>query len=126
MLLVDTYLNKSNIAGIGLFAGQDIIKGTIIWRLNPLIDISFKTLDSLNLSSQTREQFESFTYYDKNNDCYILCGDNARFWNHSDSPNCDEPNGNGPSDITTANRDIKIGEELTIDYRLIHTGDLGF
>ncbi len=39
MLLIKTKLDLSKIHGIGLFAGEDIPKGTIIWRFNSLIDI---------------------------------------------------------------------------------------
>lgn len=43
----------------------------------------------------------------------VLCGDNARFMNHSFEPNCDDDGG----EFTTAARDIEAGEELTCDYR---------
>lgn len=43
----------------------------------------------------------------------VLCGDNARFMNHSFEPNCDDRTG-----VTFALRDILAGEELTCDYRV--------
>jgi hypothetical protein len=127
MLLVKTYVSVSDIAGVGLFAGEDLPKGTLVWRENPAIDISFKSFNSLHLSTESRKQLEAFTYFDANREVYILCGDNARFMNHSEEPNCDEFEDDGFGiPVTQANRDIKAGEELTIDYRQIHTGDLGF
>jgi hypothetical protein len=45
MLTVKTYLDKSNISGIGLFAGENIKKGTITWKFNPHIDIYFSKKD---------------------------------------------------------------------------------
>jgi len=39
MLLIKTYLDKSPIHGIGVFAGEFIKKGTQVWEFNPLIDI---------------------------------------------------------------------------------------
>ena len=42
---------------------------------------------------------------------YIVCGDNARFMNHSDTPNCDDVD-----DLTIALVDIAEGDEITCDY----------
>ena len=38
MLLVRTRLGPSTIHGIGVFADEDIPRGTIVWSFNPLID----------------------------------------------------------------------------------------
>lgn len=49
---------------------------------------------------------------------YILCADNARFFNHSDNPNThvvEDPEDEETADV--ASKDIQIGEELTVDYR---------
>lgn len=42
-----------------------------------------------------------------------MCGDDGRFFNHSDKFNCFEGNDTKP---IVAVRDIKKGEELTVDY----------
>ena len=39
MLLVKTYLDKSLIHGVGVFADEFIKKGTLMWEFNPLIDV---------------------------------------------------------------------------------------
>jgi hypothetical protein len=44
----------------------------------------------------------------------VLCGDNAKFMNHSFEPNCDDVDG----PYTVTKRDIATDEELTCDYRL--------
>jgi hypothetical protein len=45
----------------------------------------------------------------------VLCGDDARFFNHEDEPTCrDFPDLDGGT--TVAARDIELGEELTCDY----------
>ena len=54
---------------------------------------------------------------------YVLCGDDARFFNHSPSPNCvdiyDSSHGlDDAHDVTIAARDILPGEELTCDDAL--------
>ena len=52
------------------------------------------------------------SYYDKNKQEYVICLDDARFFNHSTSPNLDERH---PTK-TIARHDILPGEELTVNY----------
>ncbi len=49
----------------------------------------------------------------------MLCGDDGRFFNHSDQPNCDD----GKPDITIALRHVNKGEELTVNYKAFY-GDI--
>lgn len=113
MLLVKTKLDKSNIEGIGLFTDEEIIKGTKLWQFEPSLDLLLLKEEVELLSDASREQFYRYAYLDKERQKYLLCGDDARFWNHSINPNCDETIDN---DSTFASRDIKRGEELTINY----------
>ena len=48
---------------------------------------------------------------------YVLCGDNGRYFNHSDAPNTVSSGISFGDD--RALRDLAIGEELTSDYRTI-------
>ena len=115
MLLVKTYLAPSRIHGIGLYAGQPILSGTVVWRLHPAIDLELTGADLAALSVPAREQIRRYTYLDLVRGTHILCGDDARFFNHSDHPNChDFPDADGGT--TVAARDIGEGEELTSDY----------
>lgn len=41
MLLVNTYLDKSDIEGIGLFASNSIKKGDIVWKYNEITTIKW-------------------------------------------------------------------------------------
>lgn len=115
MLLVKTYLDRSAIHGIGLFAGERIAKGTVVWRRAPEIDLLLDPADLERLHPTSREQIEKYTYLDQRLRKLVLCGDDARFFNHSDAPNChDFPDADGGT--TVAARDIERGEELTSDY----------
>ena len=115
MLLVKTYLAPSRIHGIGLYAGQPILSGTVVWRLHPAIDLELTGADLAVLSDPAREQIRRYTYLDLVRGTHVLCGDDARFFNHSDHPNChDFPDADGGT--TVAARDIGEGEELTSDY----------
>ena len=113
MLLVKTRLDKSSIQGIGLFADESIKRGTKLWRFEPKLDLLLSKDEAEQLSESARKQFYNYAYLDKERDKYLLCGDDARFWNHSNNPNCDETTDN---DSTFAARDIQKGEELTINY----------
>jgi SET domain-containing protein len=115
MLLVKTYLDRSPIHGIGVFAGERIPKGTVIWRWSAEIDLLLTAEQVAALHPAARGQIEKYTYLDRNLGKLVLCGDDARFFNHSGSPNChDYPDERGGT--TVAARDIERGEELTSDY----------
>ena len=112
MLTVRTKIGPSKIAGIGLFADEPIKKGTVVWKLNPLIDTLLTKEQADTLSASSKEQFYNYAYLDKKYGKYLLCGDDGRFFNHSSDSNCDET----MADQTTALRDIAKGEELTVNY----------
>jgi len=115
MLLVKTYLDRSAIHGIGLFAAERIPKGTVIWRHSREIDLLLTAEEIAALHPAARVQIEKYTYLDRELGKFVLCGDDARFFNHSDAPNChDIPDARGGT--TVAARDIEPGEELTSDY----------
>jgi SET domain-containing protein len=112
MLLIKTKLGLSKIHGIGLFADNFIKKGTVIWKFNPLIDIYIPSETLRNLSRNSREQISNYIYMDKFHKKNLLCGDDARFFNHSFTPNCDD----SLDGLTIAKKNIKSGEELTVNY----------
>jgi hypothetical protein len=115
MLLVPTYLDKSTIHGIGIFAAQAIPRGTVVWRLHPGLDVLLEADTIERLAPPARAQIEKYTYLDPVLKKFVLCGDDARFFNHADAPNCrDAPDHDGG--VTIAARDIASGEELTCDY----------
>lgn len=120
MLLVKTKVAVSNIpnAGLGLYAAEFIPKGKVIWKENPLIDKHFSSLEELNLSSDAKFQIEKYSWYDKNRNIFILAGDDTRFFNHSNNPNCDD----SPLYETIALTDIPPNTELTVDYATFHHG----
>ncbi len=118
MLLVKTYLDKSPIHGIGLFAAEPIPEGTVVWRLDPAIDLQLEPEVIDRLAPPARDQIEKYTYLDPVLRRHVLCGDVARFFNHDERPNCrDLPDAKGG--VTVAARPIAAGEELTCDYATI-------
>ena len=116
MLLVKTYLAESSIAGIGLFAGEPITRGTKIWELREGFDVVFEaslpdTLPEVACSFLLDHAYEHHSDPSK----MILDGDNCRFLNHADDPNLDFSNRHACCGY--ANRDIAEGEELTCNYK---------
>lgn len=110
MLTVKTYIDKSPIHGIGLFAGEFIPKDTLIWKLDRKLDLIVSQEEYEKLPPLAKEHFNWFAYYSESRGGWILCFDNGKFVNHSKTPNT-----YGVGD-TIALRDIEIGEEITEDY----------
>ncbi len=115
MLTVKTKIKESPIAGIGLFADQLIPKGTTVWKLEKGFDIELSKAQFANLSEPAQDQVLNYCYFNSKTEMYVMCGDDARFFNHSDNPNVSSSTEDDRPDI--ALRDIEIGEELTQNYQ---------
>ncbi len=117
MLMVKTRLGASSIAGIGLFADEDIPAGTITWRFIPGFDQLFSDSEIDTLPEPSRSEMRTYTYKHDATGKNVYCLDNARFMNHADSPNTKGIHAEGGIDgFDIATRDIAKGEELTCDY----------
>lgn len=112
MLKVRTRIAASAIHGIGLFADEPIAAGTVIWDYDPHFDITFTAEDLAGLSAPARELVEKYAYFEEELGAYILCGDDARFMNHSPIPNTVEVKGIR----TVASQAIAPEEEITCNY----------
>lgn len=111
MLRVATYLAPSPIHGVGVFTPVPIPADTVIWEFNPDVDWELDPAELEGFPEPFRSRMRSFCYLDERG-VYVLCGDQARFMNHADTPNCDDTGA-----VTVAARRIRAGEELTCDYR---------
>jgi hypothetical protein len=110
MLLVKTYLDKSAIHGIGVFAGERIAKGGKIWRFVEGFDRCYTLKQFKKLPKPARDFLQNYGYrvdgevlFTVDNDCHT---------NHSDTPNTYLKAG-----YVIARRAIRKGEEITVDYR---------
>lgn len=113
MLRVPTVVAPSSIQGVGLFAAEPIAEGTVIWEFTPGVDWRIPVGEMERFPEPYRSWLLRYVYREPSG-CYVLCGDNAKFMNHSFDPNCDDVDG----PFTVAKRDIAEGEELTCDYRV--------
>jgi SET domain-containing protein len=112
-------VDRSPIHGLGLFAAEPISRGTEVWRFTPGFDLD---LDPSVVEAQpaiARERLLHYGYVDSRLGRYILCCDDARFINHSDTPNVGPDFTRDRYGVDVALRDIAAGEELTVDYRLL-------
>jgi uncharacterized protein len=117
MLLVRTTIGPSNIAGLGLFADQFIPKGTPIWKYAPGFDQTIPEHDIAQLPELGKKAFLHYAYHNKRSGEYVLCFDDARFFNHAEAPNTHEVYEDGDDyGLDIASRDIQPKEELTTDY----------
>jgi uncharacterized protein len=111
MLHVKTYVAASRIHGLGLFADEPIAKGQVIWTLEPPIDQLFSREQVERMPQRMRDFLSRYAFCVS--DHLVLGGDDDRFTNHSDSPNCVDHH---ELHALYARRDISRGEELTEDY----------
>lgn len=123
MLLVKTFLDKSPIQGIGVFARDRIAKGDLIWRLDQRFDrlISVEVWEAE--TGPVKDYLDRYCYPRRKDPRFIVFeADDARYMNHADDPNCDFSNG----DVATALRDIAPGEELTCNYNVFFEDGFDF
>jgi hypothetical protein len=126
----DSYYNikkgivlKSNDLGNGLYAEQDIPKNTLVWKNRddgPAEKLYHRVkIDEVEgLSPEKKKVFIKYSYQ-QTDELFItplteeeVDLDYSNYWNHSCDPNClpiDE-------DHWMSVKDIKVGEQLTIDY----------
>lgn len=124
MLLVKTFLAPSKIEGIGLFADQNITKDTITWEFTPEFDTGFDINKINKMPALLKDFIKSYASLSMISNQYILGNDNVRFTNHSTKPNLVSKRINREVEkVAIALRDIKKGEELTIDYRSFDKND---
>ncbi len=117
MMVVMTYLDQSKINGFGVFAKENIPAKALVWKYVPGFDLEVNPVHLPRLAQEFLAHYASKFAPD----AYLLCGDNARFMNHSENPNM-----SGAGDENYALRDILAGEEITCDYREFDLGFKGF
>ena len=113
MLLVETFLQPSPLEGLGVFATSDIPRGTLIWALDPAVDLIITEAQLADRPPVYRNYMQRYAYFDRGLNAYLLDGDHARFLNHSSEPNLDFSAVDGSG---VAVRDIRPGEEILCDY----------
>jgi SET domain-containing protein len=120
MYAVLVKVDKSNIDGQGVFAIEDIPKGTIAWIFKEKHDIKLSAKEYDSLSSLQKQKMDKTGYLSPWTGFWVFPSDNdpAQFTNHSNDSNLsvafDKSISTEPYFV--ANRDITKGEELTNNY----------
>ena len=116
MLLVNVSVKPSPIHGLGCFANEPIARGQIVWTYDERIDRRIPAEQVPELPRLTQDFLKVYGYAEMINGRKLItvCGDNARFINHSSEPNISANEPGTGNDV--AARDIAAGEELTEDY----------
>ncbi|HWE79703.1 MAG TPA: SET domain-containing protein [Pseudolabrys sp.] len=115
MLLVKTYLDRSPIHGLGVYAAERIRKGTKIWRFVEGFDRCYTPKQFARLPKEARDFLKSYAYRVDGEILFTV--DNDHYINHSDEPNTYLHNG-----YAIAKADIPKGREITNDYREFDPG----
>ena len=117
MLQVATELRPSAIHGIGVFLLEPVRKGQLIWRFDSRIDQVISSHELEGMSQLGQEFLRTYSTFHAALDLWVLCGDNGRHFNHSETPNTASLGVAFGDDVAAC--DIPAGAELTTDYRTI-------
>ena len=117
MLMVDTELRESAIHGIGVFLTEPVRAGQTIWRFDSRIDRVFSGTELGEMPERLQLFLRTYSTLHGELDLWVLCGDNGRHFNHSDTPNTRSLGIAFGEDVAVS--DLPAGTELTSDYRTI-------
>ena len=117
MMMVDTELRPSRIHGIGVFLLEPVRKGDLIWRFDSRVDRIYSEEDMAALPDRAQSFLRVYSTFHEATRLWVLCGDNGRHFNHSDSPNTVSDGIAFGHDH--ALEDLPAGTELTSDYNTI-------
>ena len=115
MLVVRHYVARSKIHNLGLFLGEPVSQGRMIWRYEPEFDVELSKEMVDALPKRYNTVIRDCAEYLADRGAYRLGNDGDIFMNHSDRPNLLDL-----GDVMIAARPIHAGEELTCDYRIVH------
>ena len=117
MMMVDTEVRASAIHGLGTFLLEPVRKGQLIWRFDSRIDRIYSEDEIQTLPPHMRRFLRTYSTWHDGLKVWVLCGDNGRHFNHSNSPNT-HSNAIAFGDDVAA-EDLPAGTELTTDYKTI-------
>jgi hypothetical protein len=117
MLMVDTELRPSTIQGVGVFLLEAVKKGQLIWRFDSRVDRVYCEEEIASLPERMRQFIRVYSTRHEGTKLRVLCGDNGRHFNHSDTPNTISLGVTFGADV--AAEDLPAGTELTSDYNAI-------
>ena len=121
MMLVKVALRDSPIHGRGVFAAEFIPRDRMIWMFDAKVDALYKEDEVEGFDKALRDEVHHFGYLFKQSSgerVWVFCQDEARYMNHSETPNTYFSYETSIYGDDYAARDIHIGEEITCNYKL--------
>ena len=117
MMMVDTELRESSIHGMGVFLTEPVAAGQLIWRFDSRIDRTFADAELGEMPARLQRFLRVYSTYHEGLRLWVLCGDNGRHFNHSETPTTRSLGIAFGDDVAAT--DLPAGTELTSDYRTI-------
>ena len=117
MMMVETELRPSSIHGLGVFLTEQVKAEQLIWRFDSRIDRVFADTELREMPPRLQRFLRTYSTLHNDLKLWVLCGDNGRHFNHSDTPNTRSLGVAFGDDVAAA--DLAAGTELTSDYRTI-------
>lgn len=115
MIHVKYKLDKSDNHGIGLFAGEDIQKGQLIYTASPVLDLNITQEQFDSLNEKEKEEVRYWGFWIEEEKVWHVDFDVSKFINHSFEPTITQDPKYTDAYLVAA-RDIEEGEELTQNY----------
>jgi SET domain-containing protein len=117
MMMVETELRPSPIHGLGVFLVKPVKRGEVVWRFDARIDRVYTGEELASLPAHVQTYLRTYSTWHAASGLWVLCGDNGRFFNHSDRPTTVSSGISFGTD--QAAMDLPAGAELTSDYATI-------
>ena len=86
MLLIDHYVAKSTIHGLGVYSADFVPEGQKVWEFHPAINKIVPVAEFKGLPRYVRLQIESRSEYLREQNAFLTSLDGDQFTNHSDDP----------------------------------------
>jgi SET domain-containing protein len=87
MMMVETELRPSSIHGIGVFLVEPVTAGQLIWRFDSRVDRVFSDFELNAMPERLQRYLRTYSTLHDGLKLWVLCGDNGRHFNHSETPN---------------------------------------
>lgn len=115
MIHINYKLDRSDHHGVGLFASENIKKGTLIYTASPLLDVNITQEQFDALDEKEKKEIRWWGFFDEPSQKWHVDFDVSHFINHSYEGTVTQDPEHTEAYLV-ASRDISAGEELTQNY----------
>lgn len=115
MIHIKYKLDRSDHHGIGLFADQDIRKGTLIYTASPMLDTNITQEQFDALDEKEKKEVRWWGFFDEPTQKWHVDFDVSHFINHSHEGTVTQDPEHSDAYLV-ATKDMTTGEELTQNY----------